>query len=121
MITSASRSTPSAPTIAAGGHPLDRAGDQLDVVAQQGRIPVAREQDPLAADRVVGGRLREQLRVVAELAAALAVGDLAERRQHRVVAGEPVGAHLEEGEEAEPAGGDAQREALEQRGAPTPG
>ena len=119
MITSASRSTPSAASDRTSVPTRSiRAGDQLDVVAAQGRVPVAGEQHPLAADLVVGGRLREQLRVVAELPVSLPVGDLAERGQHRVVSGEPVGADLEEGEQAEATGGDAEREAAEQASLP---
>ena len=118
MIVSVGPLDPVAADDGVAGDALHGAGDELDVVAQQGGVPVAREEHALAADLVVGRGLGEQLRVVAELLAALAVGDLPERREHPGMAGEPVRPDLEEGEQAEAAGGDAGGEAPEQ--APLP-
>ena len=102
---------------AGGLDPLDRPADQLDVGADEGRVPVRGEEDPLAADLVVGRRLGDQLRV-AERAPALALGDPTERRHQPPVPGEPVGRGLEEGEHTEPRRGDTGREALEQLALP---
>ena len=57
MITSASCSVPSAVRTPAGSTPVTALGDHLDVVAGQRGVPVVGEQQPLAADRVVGHQL----------------------------------------------------------------
>ena len=53
-IASAGWARPSAPITPSSVTSRDRAGDELDVVAAQRRIPVRGDQDALAADRVVG-------------------------------------------------------------------
>ena len=58
---------------------LDARGDQLDVVLGERRIPLVRRQDPLAADRVVGRRLLDQLGVVRRAAGACAAWRSARR------------------------------------------
>ncbi|MBX3155142.1 MAG: hypothetical protein KF773_04010 [Deltaproteobacteria bacterium] len=52
----------------------DAVGDDLDVVACEGRVEVVREEDALAADRVVGCELGAQ-RGVADLVRELAARD----------------------------------------------
>ena len=56
----------------------DRVGHELDVVARERRIPLVRGQDALAAERVVGRRLGDQLRVL-QRALQVAAADLLEQ------------------------------------------
>ena len=58
---------------------LDAVGHQLDVVAGERRIPVVGRQDPLAADRVVGRRLLDQLGVAQRALAGAVRPDLLEQ------------------------------------------
>ena len=46
-----------------GAHLLDPLGHELDVLLAERAVPAVRRQDPLAADRVVGRDLLEQLGV----------------------------------------------------------
>ena len=120
MIASASRSTPSATDDAVARHPLHRAGDQLDVVAEQGRVPVAGERARACSRsrsrgspwRAAPGRGRASRRRSHVRRAS------ANRREHARMAGEPVREQLEEGELADPAAATRSGEALEQ--APLP-
>ena len=64
---------------------LDAAGEQLDVGLGERRVPLVRGQDPLAADRVAGRDLLEQLGV-GDLAAHVAARDpLGQLHQPRVL------------------------------------
>ena len=72
---STSISRPSAGTTECSRTSSDAVGVQLDVVARERRIPVVGGQDALAADGVVGRRLRDQ-RGVAQPALAVLVADL---------------------------------------------
>ena len=79
MMQSSSRSRPSAVRMPRVGDLGDRVGDQLDVRAGQRRQVVRAEQDPLAAERVVGPHLGPQL----------GIGQLAAHEQRRAQRADP--------------------------------
>ncbi len=75
-----------------GGHALDSVGDQVDVVAVQRRVVGVGDEDPLAADPVVGGDLLAQPRV-GDAAADVEPGHLLGRPGQLGLEGE--GGHVE--------------------------
>ena len=76
---STSSSTPAGGRRPALADLADALGDQLDVLARERRIPVVGRQDALAAERVVGRRARDQVRVAPEPALAVRRGELLEQ------------------------------------------
>ena len=95
-----------------GHDALDRVGDELNVRPGQRRVPVVREQHPLAAHHVVGDALAPQLRVGDR--PELAAPQLHRRGEQFLRQDEAAGEQLAVEEDAQPVGLAHHREPVEE-------